>query len=219
MWQGLSVIWLALAVSIDGFGAGTTYGMRKVRISFYSILIIAGCSGAVIYVAMLLGKKMVRLIDPALTHQLGALLFIALGVIALIQAVRPRRDTGKQAAIPRSETEQPTVWSFHLKKWGLVVQILKTPMAADMDESGTISGAEAVLLGAALSLDAIAAGLGAAFVGMSPLFVAAVISLMSAVCLRLGMWLGFLYAERVHLRWMGYLPGIFFIALGLSRLL
>jgi putative sporulation protein YtaF len=217
MWHGLSVIWLALAVSVDGFGAGTTFGMRKVRIPFFSIMIIASCSGAVIYMAMLLGKGIARLFSPALMHEFGAILFMALGVIALGQAFRPQRDTGTRVVAQQSDSAQPTIWTFHLEKWGLVVQILKTPMAADMDASGTISGYEAVLLGAALSLDAFAAGLGAAFMGMSPLVVALVISLMSAACLRLGMWFGFMNAERAQFRWMGYVPGIFFIVLGLLR--
>ncbi|KPC73783.1 hypothetical protein ADL26_12000 [Thermoactinomyces vulgaris] len=220
MWHGLSVMWLALAVSMDGFGAGTTYGMRKVRIPFGSILIIAGCSGMVIYLAMLMGQGISHFLPPVLTHGIGAVLFIAIGLFALSQAGgAPKKVETKAAAQPPAKPAEPTIWTFQLEKWGLVVQILKTPMVADMDESGTISGYEAVLLGTALSLDAFAAGVGAAFIGMPPLAAALAIGLMSAVCLRAGMWFGFKYAERARFRWMGYAPGVFLIILGLLRLI
>ena len=37
-------ILLALAVSLDSFSVGFTYGLRKMRIPFKSIMIIACCS-------------------------------------------------------------------------------------------------------------------------------------------------------------------------------
>ena len=51
----VSLLALALAVSLDGFGVGVTYGLRGIRIPLASIAIIAVCSGAVIWLSMLAG--------------------------------------------------------------------------------------------------------------------------------------------------------------------
>ena len=43
----VSVLLLALAVSLDSFGAGLNYGLRNIKIPIGSILIIALCSGGI----------------------------------------------------------------------------------------------------------------------------------------------------------------------------
>ena len=57
------------------------------------------------------------------------------------------------------------VFTLELRKLGVVIQILRSPSKADMDNSGSISTQEAMWLGIALSLDAFGAGLGAALLG------------------------------------------------------
>ena len=56
MLHGWLIIALAFAVSLDSFGVGTTYGLRKIRIPLVSTVIIAGCSGAVLSMGMCMGK-------------------------------------------------------------------------------------------------------------------------------------------------------------------
>lgn len=40
-----SLLLLAFALSLDGFGVGITYGLRKMKIPLLSVLIISLCSG------------------------------------------------------------------------------------------------------------------------------------------------------------------------------
>jgi putative sporulation protein YtaF len=82
---------------------------------------------------------------------------------------------------------------------GLVIQIWKTPLAADVDRSGSISSTEAVLLGAALSFDSFGAGLGAALIGLPPVPSVLMLVGMSAVFLSIGMFVGFRFSgRRIH---------------------
>ena len=55
MFFSFSLVLLALAVSLDSFSVGFTYGLRKMRIPFKSILIIACCSAVTLMIAMLIG--------------------------------------------------------------------------------------------------------------------------------------------------------------------
>ncbi|WP_081833596.1 manganese efflux pump [Geomicrobium sp. JCM 19055] len=68
----------------------------------------------------------------------------------------------------------------------MVIQILKKPTAADVDNSGTISVKEAVLLGVALSLDAFGAGFGASMLGYSVVWFALIVSIMCVTFLVIG---------------------------------
>lgn len=60
----VTLLLLAFAVSLDGFGVGVTYGLRQIRIPGLSILIIAGCSGIIILLSMLFGQWMADYISP-----------------------------------------------------------------------------------------------------------------------------------------------------------
>ncbi|WP_372636321.1 manganese efflux pump, partial [Cohnella sp.] len=47
----VSLLLLALAVSLDGFGVGVTYGLRGIRVPWVSIAIIAACSGLMLFIS------------------------------------------------------------------------------------------------------------------------------------------------------------------------
>lgn len=50
--QAASMFVLAFALSLDSFGVGMTYGLRRVRIPIFSIVIISICSGMFIWLSM-----------------------------------------------------------------------------------------------------------------------------------------------------------------------
>lgn len=61
MW--LQIIFLAFAVSIDGFGVGLTFGMRKMKIPLRSIAVISVCSALSLGIAMVIGQFISQLIS------------------------------------------------------------------------------------------------------------------------------------------------------------
>lgn len=81
----ISLTLLALAVSLDGFGAGVTYGLRKIRIPWSSVAIIAGCSGLVFLLSMEIGQWLARWLAPGLAKSLGAVILILIGIWAIWQ--------------------------------------------------------------------------------------------------------------------------------------
>ncbi|WP_019534594.1 sporulation membrane protein YtaF [Paenibacillus ginsengihumi] len=229
-----SLLLLALGVSLDGFGVGVTYGLRKIRIPLRSIAIIALCSGLIIYLSMQLGVWLSRFVDPVLSRWIGALILIGIGLWAIRQV-----RTGEEGAGGKTDDPKPCSHSaesgegkedvpvppaakvlyIELKRFGLVIQILKTPSIADIDRSGVISPSEAMLLGLALSLDAFGAGFGAALLGFSPWLTSAVIALASGIFLGVGLRIGLQHAGWRWMRKMSALPGVLLIAMGLLKLL
>lgn len=229
----LSLLLLALAVSLDGFGVGVTYGLRKIRIPLRSIAIISLCSGLIIYLSMQLGVWLSRFVEPVLSRWIGALILIGIGLWAIRQVRTGEEGTAGKAddAKPRGDSAESRkgkedvpappaakVLYIELKRFGLVIQILKTPSIADIDRSGVISSSEAMLLGLALSLDAFGAGFGAALLSFSPWLTSAVIALASGFFLGVGLRVGLRYAGWRWMRKMSALPGVLLIAMGLMKL-
>nr|WP_188530622.1 sporulation membrane protein YtaF [Paenibacillus abyssi] len=228
----VSLFLLAFAVSLDGFGVGVTYGLRHIRIPVASVMIIACCSGIVIFVSMLFGQLLAGYLSPAVARIAGAAILIGIGGFAIAQFLRGHvSDKSREASAGKrasgSDSSEPvelpvnsaTLLSLELKRLGLVIQILRTPQAADVDRSGTISASEAILLGCALSLDAFGAGLGAALLGFSPLLTALLIAVSSGTFLLLGMRVGFQFSSSHRARTLSLLPGLILIAMGIIKLL
>ncbi|MFB9330123.1 MntP/YtaF family protein [Paenibacillus aurantiacus] len=231
-----SLLLLAFAVSLDGLGVGVTYGLRRIRIPVFSVVIISLCSGFVVWLSMQIGTVLAGYLSPDFASWTGAALLVLIGAWALVQHFRRGKEDeedageaadfrtavnqGQDGAPPASDWEATkTIVILELKRLGLVIQILRKPQIADVDRSGIISASEAVLLGFALSLDSFGAGLGAAMVGFPPVLTALIICTASGLFLLGGMQLGFRFAGMRGMQALSVLPGLMLIAMGIMKLL
>lgn len=206
----MALILLAFAVSLDSFSVGFTYGLRKMKIPLVSIIIIACMSALTLLISMLIGEVVSNILSPSIAERMGGLLLIMLGVWITFQTLRSHDTT-------QEETEEKVIATIEMKYFGIAINILKKPLAADMDRSGTINGMEAILLGLALSLDAFGAGLGAAMLGFSPLLLACSIGVMSSLFIKAGMSFGNKLAYRTWLNKVAFLPGVLLILIGILK--
>lgn len=211
MTQFFSLLLLAIAVSIDSFSVGLTYGLRKINIPFKSILIIACCSGFTLLVAMFVGHIITRIFSPSIAESFGGIILIVLGLWILYQFFKPEKEKEIQ-------TEEKYILKFEIQSLGIVIQILKKPLSADFDRSGTITGIEAVMLGFALSLDAFGAGVGASMLGYSPIYLTLAVIIMSTVFVSLGIVSGGFLSKKRYMEHFSFVPGVILIILGIFKL-
>ncbi|WP_080833722.1 sporulation membrane protein YtaF [Cohnella massiliensis] len=220
--HGASLLLLSFAVSLDGFGVGMTYGLRKIRIPLPSILIISVCSGVILLLSMMAGVALAGVLSPHGASAVGAVILIGIGVWALVQFSRNRdrddADAPKEADRTVPPPAKSTLVTLEIRRLGIIIQILRTPSAADVDRSGIITAGGGFLLGAALSLDAFGAGIGAALVGFPPVATAILIACSSGLFLWLGMRFGFAAAGWRWIRKLSVLPGIILIVMGIVKL-
>lgn len=207
-----SLLLLALAVSLDSFGVGLTYGLRKMKLPIKSLIFIAICSAASILIAMVFGKIITKYLPPSIAGSLGGIILIVIGTWALYQMFRPAKSDQQDSE------KKEVILNFEIEMFGLVIRILRKPMEADFDNSGTITGKEAFLLGIALSLDAFGAGIGAALIGYSPIFMAVSVATMSALFVTLGMKSGFRFSDSTLMKKFSFIPGLLLIVLGIWNL-
>jgi putative sporulation protein YtaF len=209
--NAFSIILLALAVSLDSFSVGFTYGLRKMRIPFKSIVIIACCSAMTLTIAMSIGHLLQRFLSPVFAEKMGGIILIILGVWVIYQFFRSEKE---KDILPHEKV----IINLEIKSLGLVIHILKKPMSADFDKSGTITGVEAIMLGLALSLDAFGAGIGAVMLGFSPGYLALAVALLSSLLVFFGIKLGSYLSQITWLQNFSFLPGILLIIIGVWKI-
>ena len=211
MANAFSIILLALAVSLDSFSVGFTYGLRKMRIPFKSIAIIACCSALTLTIAMLIGHLLQQVVSPEFAGKMGGIILIILGIWVIYQFFRSEKE---KDILPHEKV----IINLEIKSLGLVIHILKKPMSADFDKSGTITGVEAIMLGLALSLDSFGAGIGAVMLGYSPGYLALAVALLSSLLVFLGMKIGTYLSQITWLQRFTFLPGILLIIIGVWKI-
>jgi len=219
----LSVIAFAAALSLDGFGVGVAYGMRKIRIPGLSLMVISLTSSTAIGITMLFGHLVAQYISAGIAETIGAAILILVGLWIVLQTVFKRKAydrglvNGENSSHPDGHCEP--IFRLQIKGLGLVIQILHEPTAADWDKSGIINIGEALMLGLALALDAMGAGFGAAMAGFGPLLTPLIVGLVKFMMVSLGVHVG----RRSASSWLGdraaVLPGWVLICLGLARVM
>jgi len=202
------LLFLVIAVSLDGFGVGITYGMRKIKVPILPLSIIMLCSGIVVFSSMTIGNVLTSFISPGASKILGGVILIAIGLFSFVNSIRAR--IAKKISQSK-QTETNRLQNFKT--------VMTTPDQADLDQSGSISVAEAWLLGIALALDAFGAGIGASLIGYSPVLTAFLIAGMSGLFLYFGMKAGIFLSQHDKLQNLTFLPPVLLIGLGILNLL
>ncbi|MEN1967441.1 sporulation membrane protein YtaF [Lentibacillus sp. N15] len=201
------LFFLVIAVSLDGFGVGIAYGMRRIRIPLPALLIIMLCSGIIVLISMTIGSVLTAFISAKAAKIIGGMILVVIGLFCLWNVTRSKpEETNDQIEDKESQLSQ-----FR--------SVLKEPQQADLDQSGMISNKEAFLLGFALALDAFGAGLSAAMVGYSPFLTAGLIAFMSGLLVYCGTNVGIFLSNNRWVKKLTLVPPFLLISLGIYNML
>ncbi len=202
----ISVLVLAVAVSFDSLAMGVTYGMNRITIPLGSKVVLSIVSGCSVLISMTIGWLLEQRINPSLATTIGGLIFVLLGLYHLWRNYRP--------------DHAQVLINWRIPFLGLIIQVYQEPLTADRDDSQTITGHEAVILGGALALDALAAGFGAAMLGLPIWLSTLAVTLASFIFITQGLKTGSVLASSTKrqrdLRW---LPGVVVLSIGLLKII
>ncbi|QOS98812.1 sporulation membrane protein YtaF [Brevibacterium sp. JNUCC-42] len=211
----VSLLLICLAVSLDGFGVGMSYGLRKMNMPFPSFLVISLCSFAVIFVSMTLGHWLQYWVTPELCSKIGATVLILIGGLTLWKMLISKRN--QSDTLPAEENGKYRDFRWTIRMYGLMIHILRDPERADTDRSGHIVGKEAIMLGLALSLDAFGSGVSLTLLGFAPLFTSLCVALTSIILLWGGMTVGRRFSSVGWFQRLSFLPAILLIGIGFFK--
>lgn len=202
-------VFLAFSLSLDSFTAGFAYGTDKIKIPMLSAHIINLICTGVTGLSMLAGVLLKPYLPERLIVTVAFLILFLMGLTKLLDGIMKsiiRKYDGIKKEIRGS--------LFHFK---FVLSLYANPIAADIDQSKSISPAEAVLLALSLSLDGIAVGVGAALAEVNGIMVFFWSLLTNMLFLMSGYFLGTKIAKKksVNLSW---LSGGVLIGLAISKI-
>lgn len=212
------VLLLAISLSLDALCVGVLYGIRRVRIPFPSKLILCFLAAGFSGLSLLAGHSLAAIVPERIANWVGASFLAAIGVWIAAQAFR-KRDEEKTGSKPKKACRKDYQWRFPYL--GLTIHIIRDPLAVDADASGHIDWREALVLGAALSVDAIGAGVGSGLMGIGTWALPAAVAIFQMIFLSVGYGAG----RRFHSLWrfgeraVSLLSGACMLALALIRVL
>lgn len=179
----LNVILLAVSLSIDAFGIGISYSIRKVEIPFTSKIIISVISIIMTGISFIIGSTILLFVNENVAKFTGCFMLIILGAWTIVQGLKSEKESKK-------EVNENKTLSFFIKPLKLTVQIIKGPTAFDMDNSKHIDIFESVYLGISLSIDSLVVGISYAVVGGSSYLIPLYVGLAQFIFLSFGEVLG-----------------------------
>lgn len=206
------ILLLGFAVSIDGFIAGISYGLKNIFISTTSLLIVGLTTTLCVGLAMGTAHILGAIINTKIAIVVGALLLTTMGLFSLFQEY----FTAKVQSEPTNTALYSPNVTFSIGR--LVINIMAKPETADVDHSQFISPLEAVLLGLALGIDNMIAIFAAALVSPLPLYTPISMGFIQILVITSGIYASNHFITEQFKKKVPYLPGFILIILGLIRL-
>lgn len=197
----LLVIGIGLASNLDNAGVGIAYGVRKIQISGLANLMIAVISVIATLIGGALGGLVSNWITPFMAHLIGTIVIVGVGIWVMCQPFLEKKTKKREA------------------NSNLVTQILRSPEEADRDQSKTISIGEAVLLGTALSMNALAGGFDAGITRLNLFATAISVGVLSYILMAVCSYIGSRYAADKLGDRATILSGLLLILIGLHQII
>ncbi len=197
-------------MSFDAFAVGMAYGIKKVHIPWFSLVIICLLSVLFGYISVFFGKQLSLIFPVRIAQYIGSGILILTGGWFLIQN-----------ALPPKSVEKLTLAEIVIKPLGITVTVVRNPLSMDTDNSGTIDALEAVSVGIALAADVLSTGVGLGAASAAGYLLPPLIGVFEIIFIRLGDFSG-VKLQRFHEKIKpvaATLPAAVMIAIGLFRLL
>lgn len=205
------LLMLCCAVSFDGLAAGFSYGIRNLKLPFFSLVIISIASALVMSFGMLLGWAVSHYVTVTLSHLFGGIILLFLGTWVVWQGF-VNRNNGSGNTRTRHKKKQDNFFQF-------IKKLIRKPEDADLDHSGSINSREAFFLGLALASDAFGAGVGIGLAGFNVWLTSLMVGVSKFCLIILGLFWGQLSRGKLPLFPAQMIAGVILILLGLFNIL
>jgi putative sporulation protein YtaF len=196
----MQVVLIGIASNLDNAGVGIAYGVRGIQISKSSNFMIAVISFLMTLVSGILGAWLSMYISTFISHLIGAVVIVSVGIYVLYQPFKQRKTV-----------ELPT-------NHNLIQRILQQPEEADLDQSKTISFKESLILGFALGINALAGGFDAGVTNLHVLSTSVAVGFFSFAVLGATDYIGHKYIAVRFDKAATILSGILLIIIGLFQI-
>ncbi|MGG0824553.1 sporulation membrane protein YtaF [Paenibacillus turicensis] len=193
------IIVIGLASNLDNAGVGIAYGVRNIRIPWYSNLTISFISFLATLVSGLFGNWISTHIPVWISHLIGTVVIVSVGVWVLLQPL------ANQIRSRHNNTNNFT-------------HFISNPEKADKDQSQSISLPESILLGTALAMNALAGGFNAGITSLNIWCTSLAVGVISYVLLWACAALGAKYIAERFGNVATVISGLLLVLIGINQM-
>lgn len=201
---------LVLALSLDTFTAGIALGTQKIMVPFRSVLAISLTCSVSLWLAISLGGWIGNWISPRTGAVIGCIILVMMGSVRLFDGVI------KELLRRCCENKEGMV--FYRKNLKIFLQVCVDSAQADFNRSQSLSVPEAISLAAVLSVDGLAAGVGAGILDVSHWLIFLIAMFINLFVVHLGCRTGIRFSRK-HEQDISWVAGALLIVLGLIKLI
>ncbi len=199
---------IAIAICVDSFALGITYGIKQIKIPKVAILIINMISISVLGISIYSGHIVRQFISENTATMISCLVLVGLGLFFIMEGYIKYLTKNKNNC---------NLAKFHIPKLGIIIDIALDVTKADMDISGDIDIKEALYLGIVLSIDALAAGFGFSMGGANYLNFLLMVFFINILSITYGVFLGRKIKSYKNNLKTSLLPGSILIFIGILK--
>ncbi|NMA82475.1 MAG: hypothetical protein GX962_01270 [Epulopiscium sp.] len=178
----MDILLLAISISLDSFGIGMSYGLKKIKVKILSFLIIIGISVFFFIASFGIGQFFLLFISTYKMKIIGSLLLIGFGGVLFVQTIWHKHYA--------QLTNPISIRKWRIKSLNIMIDIIQEPISSDLDQSGSIDSLEALYIGMALALDTVIIGLSASAHSISLGWFILALVIMNTIFLKLGTYVG-----------------------------
>lgn len=202
-----SALLLSISANLDTFAVAVSYGLKKVRLSFLSILLIALITSIGTFLSMYLGTIITDFITISTANLIGSIMLILMGTYFILDYFR--------SAISYSSKCQ---YCDNPSTYCEICGILSDPIKADKDNSGNIDFKECLTLSIALSLNNVGLGIAASIAGINIYINTAFTFIVTIFGFLIGGLIARSYFCEICGKYSGLVSGILIVLIGVWQI-
>lgn len=173
----ISALLISISANLDTFIVAISYGIKKIKLNFISILLITLITTCGTYISMYLGLEITKFISISASNYIGSIMLISIGTYMIASYIK--KYNFKKDNLHSRNNEKITY-----------TQVLNDPIKADKDFSGHLDAKESIFLSLALTINNIGIGISASITGIN-IYINTICSLIvTIISLLLGLYIG-----------------------------
>ncbi len=200
---------LVSSVCIDAFVASIAYGTNKIKIPFYSSIIISVIGSIFLGISLFLGGFIKDFLPGNLPILLSFCILMIIGIYRFFEGLFKNYITKK------NKLNKPL--TFKIFDLNFVLQVYADETKADFDNSKVLTIKESLYLASALSFDSIAVGFGDSLGNNNYILTIILCFFIGIFCVSIGQLLGKKLLEKSNLN-LSWLSGIILMILAVKKL-
>lgn len=187
---------IALANNVDNISVRLAYSIRGINISNTKNFYISIITFIISSFSAFSGKLFSSIMSKTVSSYISMMLFVCIGIFIITEPLMKKKSNNST-----------------------IINILKDPQTADMDNSKNIDFKEATFLGIALSINNVGGCISAGMIGLNTFFIGLLSAVVSFICLWAGNYVTKFLSNKISTKNASMIAGIVLIIIGLTQVI